>query len=99
MIADSHRPEWVGPEGFEFTEQRRSFRKLGAVEQEGNYPSFDVPGCARSPKFAECRAPTKSGRRGKAAWYVRAAQTILGPPQPRTLSVGQSMPGVGSAVA
>ena len=45
VIADSHRPEWVGPEGFEFTEQRRSFRKLGAVEQEGNYPSFDVPGC------------------------------------------------------
>ena len=45
VIADSHRPEWVGPEGFESTEQRRSFRKLGAVEQEGNYPSFDVPGC------------------------------------------------------
>ena len=45
VIADSHRPDWAGPEGFEFTEQRRSFRKQGAVEQEGNYPSFDVPGC------------------------------------------------------
>jgi len=44
VIADSHRPEWAGPEGFEFTEHRRSFRKQGA-DSQGNYPSFDVPGC------------------------------------------------------
>jgi uncharacterized protein YndB with AHSA1/START domain len=44
VIADSHSPEWAGPEGFEFTEHRRSFRKQGA-DSQGNYPSFDVPGC------------------------------------------------------
>jgi hypothetical protein len=50
VIADSHRPGWTGPEGFEFTSQElkkgiggRSFRRPGAADQI--YNSFDVPGC------------------------------------------------------
>ena len=42
VIADSHRSDWPGPEGFTFTEDRRSFHRQGAPPKA--YAGMDVPG-------------------------------------------------------
>lgn len=49
VIADSHAIDWAGPEGFAFTEYRRSFHRLG--EEPKAYERFDVPGMV--PLFTE----------------------------------------------
>ena len=42
LIEDSHRPDWAGPEGFEFTHLRKSFYRKGAPAVD--YAGMDVPG-------------------------------------------------------
>jgi len=42
VIEDSHRIDWPGPEGFEFTDDRRSFFKKGTAP--AMYDRWDVPG-------------------------------------------------------
>jgi hypothetical protein len=42
IIPDSHHPDWPGPEGFTFTENRISFHRAG--EEAPSYSGFDVPG-------------------------------------------------------
>jgi ectoine hydroxylase-related dioxygenase (phytanoyl-CoA dioxygenase family) len=42
IIPDSHRPDWPGPEGFTFTENRVSFYREGTEPEQ--YTGFDVPG-------------------------------------------------------
>jgi len=42
IIEDSHRPDWPGPEGFEFTPYRKSFYPRGTPVRE--YTGMDVPG-------------------------------------------------------
>ena len=49
VIADSHAIDWAGPEGFAFTEYRRSFYPRG--EEPKAYDRFDVPGMV--PLFTE----------------------------------------------
>jgi len=44
VIEDSHLPDWQGPEGFELTPNRTSFRRQGDPSQNG-YQKMDVPGC------------------------------------------------------
>jgi hypothetical protein len=49
VIADSHRPDWAGPEGFAFTEARSSFYPEGTEPKA--YEGMDVPGMV--PLFTE----------------------------------------------
>ncbi|MEE2659423.1 MAG: phytanoyl-CoA dioxygenase family protein [Candidatus Latescibacterota bacterium] len=49
VIEDSHVKDWPGPEGFELTEDRRSFYRPGT--DEVRYDGFDVPGLV--PLFTE----------------------------------------------
>ena len=43
VVADSHRADWPGPAGFDFTDgRRRSFRRRGGAAEA--YDGFDVPG-------------------------------------------------------
>lgn len=42
IIEDSHRPDWPGPEGFEFTPYRKSFYRKGTPATD--YVGMDVPG-------------------------------------------------------
>ncbi len=49
VIADSHTLDWAGPEGFAFTEYRRSFHPLG--EEPKVHDRFEVPGMV--PLFTE----------------------------------------------
>jgi ectoine hydroxylase-related dioxygenase (phytanoyl-CoA dioxygenase family) len=42
VIADSHRPDWPGPEGFELTPDRRYFYPVG--HEHTTYSGKDVPG-------------------------------------------------------
>ncbi|MBA2481413.1 MAG: phytanoyl-CoA dioxygenase family protein [Planctomycetes bacterium] len=41
VIADSHRADWPGPQGFEFTPDRQTFHRIGAT---GWHLEMDVPG-------------------------------------------------------
>lgn len=43
IIEDSHVPDWQGPEGFNLTEDRRSFYPADG-EGERRYNDFDIPG-------------------------------------------------------
>jgi len=51
VIADSHRDDWQGPEGFNFVDPvtKKSFYRRGS--ESGWYNKFDVPGCV--PLFTE----------------------------------------------
>lgn len=49
VIADSHQPDWPGPEGFEFTAFRSSFYPKGTEPKA--YDRMDVPGMV--PLFTE----------------------------------------------
>ena len=49
VIEDSHRHDWSGPEGFEFTPNRQSFYRKG--EEPNHYDKGDVPGII--PLFTE----------------------------------------------
>ena len=42
VIEDSHVENWAGPEGFNMTQDRRSF--YPAAEEESRYAGFDIPG-------------------------------------------------------
>jgi len=42
VIEDSHTLDWQAPEGFEFVNERRSFRRIGT--QDTTYHGWDVPG-------------------------------------------------------
>ncbi|MBL4575814.1 MAG: hypothetical protein JKY51_06920 [Opitutaceae bacterium] len=44
VIENSHLPDWKGPEGFELTPSRTSFRQRGSSSPDG-YQKMDVPGC------------------------------------------------------
>ncbi|PCJ60860.1 MAG: hypothetical protein COA79_07315 [Planctomycetota bacterium] len=42
VIENSHKPDWQLPEGFEFTNYKKSFRRIGDTEE--GYQKFDIPG-------------------------------------------------------
>ena len=44
VIEKSHRPDWEGPEGFEFTFDRDGFHPKGDAP-DASYSKMDVPGC------------------------------------------------------
>lgn len=44
VIEKSNKPDWSGPEGFELTADRSSFRPIGAAD-EAKWNQMDVPGC------------------------------------------------------
>jgi hypothetical protein len=44
VIEKSNKPDWTGPDGFELTPDRSSFRPIGAAD-DAKWSSMEVPGC------------------------------------------------------